>query len=200
MACSGSAEAYLGPMFSGKTTEIKRKLERARVAGLPCVFVKNADDVRFSSGDTTKTHGGVHIRSESATDDFARLRVVTACKLLDIELGEDEFDIGVDEGQFYSDLREAIDLWTREGRRVYIAALDGDYRREPFEPVREALPLCSVITKLAAVCMLCPKTNMTEAPYTVRTVANGDQKLVGAKESYKAACLKCYLAANDAVQ
>lgn len=193
MPCSGRAEAYIGPMFSGKTSEIARSLERARIAGLPCVFVKNADDTRFSTGESTETHNGTRIQSESATGDLARLRVVIVRKLLDIELGEDEFDIGVDEGQFYPDLREAVDLWTREGRRIYIAALDGDFRRKPFETVSETLPLCSAITKLSAVCMLCPPgTALSEAPYTVRTDPSEDQKLIGAKDAYKAACPICY--------
>jgi thymidine kinase len=225
---TGSAEFFLGPMFSEKTTSVGRRIKRARLGGLACVFVKSATDVRYGAGPAIRTHGGASIEASPATDDLGRLRIVEARRLLGVELAPDEFDVGVDEGQFFPDLREALDAWMREGRRVYVAALDGDFCRKAFPAVAAALPLATRIVKLTAVCMLCgvgeagrqasrlasldstssgiqasqmPRPP-AEAYYTVRTVggklAPGEFD-VGAKDKYKAACLDCYcLAALNA--
>ncbi|GFR91512.1 thymidine kinase [Elysia marginata] len=192
----GYVEFFLGPMFSEKTTEVGRRIKRARLGGLNCVFVKNAADVRYGAGPVIHTHDGGSFSTSPATGSLGRLRVVEAHNLLDVELSPDELVIGVDEGQFYSDLRRALDFWTQEGRQVYVAALDGDFRRNVFPPVAEAFPLASRIVKLTAVCMLCAgrgRSRPIEAPYTLRTVEDTTVKLIGALDKYKAACPACYL-------
>lgn len=196
-ASSGRAEFFLGPMFSEKTTTVGRLIKRARLGGLNCVFVKYAADVRYGAGPVIYTHDGTAVSASPAEDGLGGLRVVEARTLLrDVALEPDELDIGVDEGQFYPDLRWALDLWMREGRRVYVAALDGDFRRNPFPPVAEALPLATHIEKLTAVCMICAGREQppAEASYTARTVEATAVELIGARDKYKAACLACYLA------
>jgi thymidine kinase len=197
-APAGTAEFFLGPMFSEKTTEVGRKIKRARLGGLNCVFVKYAADDRYGAGPVIYTHDGSSVAASPAGAGLGRLRVVEARALLDVELAPDELDVGVDEGQFYPDLRLALDLWMREGRRVYVAALDGDFRRIPFPPVAEAFSLATRIVKLTAICMLCARRGRppTEASYTVRTVDETAVELIGGGDKYKAACLSCYCAAE----
>lgn len=202
----GELSLFLGPMFSEKTTEIVRAIKRARLGGCSCVLVKYDADNRYGSGPVVRTHDGTAVAEAPATDDLGRLRVVEAHRLEDVELGPDELYVGVDEGQFYPDLPEIVDLWTREGRRVYVAALDGDFRRKPFGRVLEAIPLATNIVKLSAVCMLCAvgssadaagrPSGPADASFTVRIVAGETQELIGAKDKYRAACLACYLKAN----
>jgi thymidine kinase len=194
----GGAEFFLGPMFSEKTTTVARHLSRARLAGLATVLVKHARDTRYGADEAVYTHDGARIASLGPSSARGRLRVVAASRLLDVELGADELYIGVDEGQFFPDLRAALDGWIREGRRVYVAALDGDFRREAFAPVAEALPLASSVAKLSAVCMLCAAQNRrpAKAPYTIRITAETDVEVVGSADKYRAVCLDCYHAAT----
>jgi len=184
-------------MFSEKTTEVGRKLKRARLGLLPCVLVKHAADTRYGSGSVVYTHDGLATAASPATADLGRLRVLETRLLLDVELFPEELDIGVDEGQFYPDLPEAVDLWMQEGRRVYVAALDGDYRRKPFGRVSETIPFATCVVKLAAICMFCCGSSGNSLPakasYTVRTVEGTAQEMIGAKDKYRAACLDCYL-------
>lgn len=197
-ARGGAAEFYVGPMYAEKTTEVGRRIRRARLAGLSCVFVKYAADDRYGAGPVISTHDGATIESQAATADLGRLRVVVARELAEVDLAPDERDVGVDEGQFYPDLRAAVDRWMCEGRRVYVAALDGDFRRQAFPAIAEALPLATHITKLSAVCMSCGRAGRrpAEASYTVRTVPSDSIELIGAKGMYQAACLECYLGAT----
>jgi len=127
---------------------------------------------------------------------MGHLRIFEARSLLTVELSPEELDVGVDEAQFYPDLREAIAIWMAEGRRVYIAALDGDFRRNIFPPIARALSLATRIVKLTAICMMCSsrrQQSVNEANYTIRTISNESVELIGAQDIYKAACLSCYL-------
>ncbi len=186
---AGRATLFLGPMFSGKTTAVGALLRRARLGGRAAVFVKHAADGRYGAG--VRTHDGAEPAGPpGAPPGLAPLRVAEARTLLDVELGAAELHVGVDEGQFFPDLPEALERWTREGRHVYVAALDGDYRRRPFGRVAEAVPLAARVEKLSAVCMYCAAG---EAPFTVRTSPEEAQEVVGGGEKYRAACLDCYL-------
>jgi thymidine kinase len=184
---------YMGPMFSAKSTEVRRRLERVRLGRQNCVMVKYAKDTRYGKGPIIITHDGVKISSASPTKDMGGIRVLEAGTLLDLQLKRDEFHIGIDEGQFYPDLRDALDLWSREGRNVYVAALDGDYMRKPWPNICGAYPLATNIVKLHAVCMLCTKSPPNDAPYTIRITKDTKQELIGGLDVYKAACFACYL-------
>lgn len=195
---AGRCELYVGPMFAGKTTEILRKVDRARQGGLPGVVVKYAGDTRYTAAEdpTVQTHAGLTVGPSGGGESIGKLRVVAAELLADVELAPDERDIAVDEGQFYSDLVETVDRWVAEGRRVYVAALDGNFRREPFEVVSRLYPRAAQFEKLTAVCTVrtcCPPDVQTDAPFTVRTVAGDEWKMVGGADKYRAACLACYL-------
>jgi thymidine kinase len=198
----GTAEFFLGPMFSGKTTRVLQMLRRARLAGHSVVFVKSAKDVRYGAGPASRTHDGAAIEAEPATEEQGGQRVLVARNLLELRLAAGESVVGVDEGQFFPDLPEAVAEWTRRGLILYVAALDGDFRRRPFGRVLEALPFASHFEKLSAVCMLCaaaaPPRRIVAAPFTLRVAGGGGQELIGAKDKYRAACLSCYLRACGA--
>jgi thymidine kinase len=170
-------------MFSGKTEEIIRQVRRSRVAGIPCVVVKYAKDTRYGSGPTIFTHDG------SSLTGGKDLRVVEARTLDEVKLSSKENVIAVDEGQFYPDIHHVVDRWMHEGRKVYVAALDGDYRRKPFGRIPDLIPLCTHIIKLHAICMVCKDRH---ASYTVRTVNSMAEELIGGADKYLAVCLPCY--------
>lgn len=194
MNINGACEFYLGPMFSEKTTEVGRRLNRARVAKFNCVFIKYISDTRFGKGPVIYTHGGSMVKSSESNKLMGGLRVVEAKKLLDIKIEDDETDIGIDEGQFYPDLRQAIELWIKKGKRIYVAALDGDFRRIIFPPIADAIPLATQIIKLSAICMMCHdnESSPANAFYTIRTVESDEIELIGDHDKYNAVCLKCY--------
>lgn len=178
---------YIGSMFSEKTSEILRQVKRARIADIPCVIIKYARDNRYSFGPVITTHDGTKLESGK------NLRIIEAQKLEEVKLLPHEQIVAIDEGQFYPDIHIVVDKWMKEGKKIFVSALDGDYRRKPFGKIGELIPLCTHIVKLHAVCMMCKRNN---GCYTLRTVKNKEIELIGSNDKYMAVCFKCYVEAN----
>lgn len=194
-AGQGRIEFFLGPMFSGKTTAVYQSLCRFCAGGAgSCVFVGYAGDTRYGEEAGVHTHNRA-IRGAGALAGAPGIRAVKARELLAVALSDGDRCIGVDEGQFFPDLREALLRWEGEGRHVHVAALDGDFKREAFSSVAAALPLATHLTKLEAVCASCSPRQKRPVPahYSLRKGPSAEVELIGGAEGYSAACPACYL-------
>lgn len=77
-------------MFSGKTTELIRRLKRYKFANYRCVIIRYEKDNRYAA-------------DRIATHDKQSLPAVLAAELKHVNLNYDTFNvIGIDEGQFVS--------------------------------------------------------------------------------------------------
>ncbi len=181
----GKLEVICGPMFSGKSEELIRRLKRAEIAHQEiCVFKHKLDD-RMAI-EYISSHGGHQFKSialESPTD-------ITPFITDDIEV------IAIDEVQFFSqEIIEVILELIESGKRVIVAGLDLDFRGIPFGCMPALLALADNVTKLKAVCVVCG----SDAQFSQRLIdgkaANFDDSviLVGAQEKYQARCRDCYL-------
>jgi thymidine kinase len=179
----GWLEVICGPMFSGKSEEMIRRLRRAEIAGQRVVIFKPRIDDRYDASDVV-SHAG------------ARMRAVVVSSVPELLSRSKGFDVvGVDEVQFLevSIVPAALELADR-GVRVVAAGLDRDFRRLPFGPMPELLAQAEFVDKLQAVCHRCggPATTTQRlvdgrpAPYSGETV------LVGAAEQYEARCRDCH--------
>ena len=179
----GWLEVICGPMFSGKSEEMIRRLRRAEIAGQRVVIFKPRIDDRYDATDVI-SHAG------------ARMRAVPVSSVAEVVAHADGFDVvGIDEVQFFepSIIPRALELADR-GVRVVVAGLDQDFRRLPFGPIPDLLSHAEFVDKLQAVCHRCggPATTTQRlvdghpAPYSGETV------LVGAAEQYEARCRGCH--------
>jgi thymidine kinase len=179
----GWLEVICGPMFSGKSEEMIRRLRRAEIAGQRVVIFKPQIDDRYDATDVV-SHAG------------ARMRAVPVTSATDIAEHALGFDVvGIDEAQFLGEgvVSTALDL-ADDGIRVVVAGLDQDFRRLPFGPMPELLSHAEFVDKLQAVCHRCggPATTTQRlvdgrpAPYSGETV------VVGAAEQYEARCRGCH--------
>ena len=179
----GWLEVICGPMFSGKSEEMIRRLRRAEIAGQSVVIFKPRIDDRYDAADVV-SHAG------------ARMRGVPVSSVAEVVEHAKGFDVvGIDEVQFFdpSIVPLALELADR-GVRVVVAGLDQDFRRLPFGPIPELLSHAEFVDKLQAVCHRCggPATTTQRlvdgqpAPYSGETV------LVGAAEQYEARCRGCH--------
>jgi thymidine kinase len=174
----GWIEVIVGPMFSGKSEELIRRLKRAEYARQRVQIFKPQIDRRYSDKEI-KSHSGLGIRSElveSAADVLAKVE------------GRTEV-VGIDEAQFLGEpilgvCGQLADL----GKRVIVAGLDMDYLGRPFEPMPQLLAHSEEITKLLAICVRCGNP----AVYTQRLVASEDLIVVGAGGMYEARCRRCF--------
>ena len=187
LADTGRIELIVGPMFSEKTSEMVSRVRRAALANQPAVIVKFRGDDRYDRSDIVATHADVRQVSTPGTEVCAAIRVIAADTLKEVKVTE--MVVGVDEGQFYPDLVEICEKWAQEGRRVIVAALDGDFARRPFGQVCDLVPLCEFVEKRRGVCMKCRRQ---DSAFTQRLGTSTVLIQIGARESYRAVCRQCY--------
>lgn len=181
----GSIEVICGPMFSGKSEELIRRLRRAKIAKQEVIVFKPKLDTRRGI-DRVSSHNGDHI--EAIPIDEISL-MLTHVEENNIQV------IAIDEVQFFPHaIIPIICTLVDSGKRVLIAGLDLDFRGIPFGPIPVLLAIADHITKLRAICTQCGK----DAHYTQRLVnqepARFDDPIIqlGAQEAYQARCRNCY--------
>ena len=173
----GVLEVITGPMFSGKSEELIRRLKRARIARQRVACYKPDIDLRYHraaiASHSSQTHEAVPIAS------VEELRAILYPQLDDIEV------VGIDEVQFLSPeiIPLALDL-VALGKRVLLAGLDTTFANEPFGPVPNLMALADTVTKLSAVCMVCGQP----AIHTQRLGQSQELVVVGAAGLYEARC------------
>lgn len=181
---TGWVEVIVGSMFSGKSEELIRRLNRARIARQRVQVFKPSIDSRYSTGEIASHSGQKH----------DSIPVRTAAELMD-EIQEGTQVVGIDEGQFFDmELIDVVNRLAAEGKRVIVAGLDQDYTGKPFEPMPQLLSIAEFITKTHAICVKCGST----ANYSQRTVESDARVEVGASDKYEARCRKCFVPHSDA--
>lgn len=167
-----SLHIVMGNMFSGKTTEMIRRLKRYNVIGKRVVVINSQKDTR-SPEEVLRTHDNVTFRCIKTND----LTIVNT----------DGCDVvALDEAQFFTGLKTFVEKELRAGKTILLAGLDGDYRQRTFGELLDCIPLANEVTKLAAMCMDCH--DGTRGPFTKRIVDSNQLELVGGDDMYKAVC------------
>jgi thymidine kinase len=174
----GWIEVIVGPMFSGKSEELIRRLRRAEIARQRVQIFKPVIDDRYASNGIV-SHSGLEIRSDL---------VKRGSEILERVEPRTEV-VGVDEAQFLGDsVVDACMKLADMGKRVMVAGLDTDYLGRPFEPMPRLLAVAEEITKLLAICVRCGNP----AVHTQRLVASEELIVVGAGGMYEARCRRCF--------
>ncbi len=174
----GWIEVIVGPMFSGKSEELIRRLRRAEIARQRVQIFKPIIDQRYSSSDIV-SHSGLEIRSDN---------VKTAAEVMERVEPRTEV-VGVDEAQFLGEGIVDVCVHLADmGKRVIVAGLDTDYLGRPFEPMPRLLAVAEEITKLLAICVRCGNP----AVHTQRLFASEELIVVGATGMYEARCRRCF--------
>lgn len=177
MSSPGVLEVITGPMFSGKSEELIRRLKRARIARQRVACYKPDIDLRYHrtaiASHSSQTHDACPIAS------VEEMRAQLFPQIDDIEV------VGIDEVQFLSPevIPLALEL-VAIGKRVIMAGLDTTFANEPFGPVPHLMALADKVTKLSAVCMVCGAS----AIHTQRLGQSQELVVVGAAGLYEARC------------
>lgn len=178
----GRLEVITGPMFSGKTEELIRRLTRYQIAGKSInVFGPDIDN-RYGEG-RLHSHSGRNFE----------------CVALPVKGGIAKTNgeiIAFDEAQFFEEKWVCASIYDciDNGKKIIVAGLDTDFRGRPFGAMPYLLAIADRVDKLTAICNICgEEANMTQrlvdgfpAPYSGETI------LVGAKDSYEARCRNCH--------
>jgi thymidine kinase len=175
----GSIEVIAGPMFSGKTEELIRRMRRADIARLKTQLFKHDTDVRYSR-EHVVSHSQWQLPSQTvrnASDIVHSLHPSVRV-------------VGIDEAQFFDETLVDIAISSaNQGLRVIIAGLDLDYRGQPFGPMPQLLAVANEVMKINAICMQCGEP----AHFSQRLLPSSDHVLVGAADAYEARCRRCFI-------
>jgi len=174
----GSLEVICGPMFSGKSEELIRRVKRAVIARQKVQVFKPAIDDRYDKA-------AVASHSQQKMDALA----VRDSSDIRANLAPDTEVVAFDEAQFMDEgTVDLCDELADRGIRVIVAGLDQDYTGAPFGIMPTLLAKAEYVSKLQAICVVCGAL----ASRTNRLVQRGGQVLVGAAEAYDARCRHCH--------
>jgi len=174
---TGWVEVITGAMFSGKTEELIRRLNRARIAKQKVEIFKPVVDTRYHDKFVI-SHDDTQIRSTPV--QFSQDILLLA--------GNSEV-VGIDEAQFFDDhLVEVVTRLADQGIRVIVAGLDMDYKGKPFGPMPALMAVAEFVTKVHPICIKCGAI----AVYSHRLTEEVGRVVIGEKETYEPLCRKCY--------
>jgi Thymidine kinase len=186
----GHLEVVVGPMFSGKSEELIRRLTRSLIARQRVAVFKPAIDNRYHASEVA-SHAGRTLEAVAVPDAQAIRAQLSGQGELLSAAPEGVDVIGIDEAQFFGpELVPLVLELADAGVRVVLAGLDLDFRAEPFGSMPELLARAESVDKLTAICTVCG----APATRTQRLIGGQPARfddpvvLVGAQESYEARC------------
>lgn len=174
----GSIEVICGSMFSGKTEELIRRINRVKIARRNIRIFKPTIDYRYSAQDIVS-------HDHSSTE---AIPVMTSL-VLQNSVTDDVEVVAIDEAQFFDhELVQVVENLARAGKRVIIAGLDMDYLGQPFGPMPELMAIADDVYKTRAICVKCGRL----ANFSYRITDNSERVLIGEKQDYMPLCRCCY--------
>ena len=180
----GWIEVVVGPMFSGKSEELIRRINRVKIAKQKIQVFKHCIDDRYAV-DHVVSHNGKKTEA---------IKIKHPQEIRDL-LDEDTMVVAIDEVQFFDE--SIVDICIEladKGLRVIAAGLDQDFRGEAFGPTPRLLAAAEFVDKIQAICVKCGNPATRTQRLINDSPANYHDPiiLVGATESYEARCRKCH--------
>jgi len=177
----GKLELIIGNMFSGKSTELIRRINREKSINKKILVINFSEDNRYSNNSV-------------ATHDQLKVSCIKLKKLSEFNKNLlNQYDsIFIDEGQFFIDLysfvSELVDVFKKH---VVVSGLDGDSNRNTFGELIKLIPICDTVDKLHAYCNKC--NNGRIAPFTKKIKEDGNLIDIGGNNKYIPVCRYHYL-------
>ena len=180
----GWVEVIIGPMYSGKSEELIRRIRRTKIAKQKVQVFKPEIDDRYDKEDVV-SHCGAKEDAVPVKDSKEIMALID----MDTEV------VAVDEVQFFDEgIIDVITTLADNNKRVICAVLDMDFKGVPFGPIPALLAVAEFVDKIQAICVICGNP----ATRTQRLINGKPAKyedpilLIGALESYEARCRKCH--------
>ena len=187
----GWVEVIIGPMYSGKSEELIRRIRRTKYAKQKLQVFKPILDNRYSKADVV-SHCGEKEEAVPIKDSSELMAL----------LDKDTQVVAIDEVQFFdSGIIDVITKLADDNKRVICAGLDMDFRGEPFGPIPALLAVAEFVDKIQAICVVCgnPATRTQRLINGKPANYNDPIVLIGALESYEARCRKCHIVLREGV-
>lgn len=175
----GMIEIITGPMFSGKTEELIRRIKILKYSDIKTLIIKHSLDIRYSESELNSRCGTSFITYKAKDVDTIK------------NLFNSSYEaVVIDEVQFFSEeLVEYVDWLANNGIIVILSGLDQNFKREPFGIMPKLLAMAEKVTKLRAVCVVCKNP----ASCTYRKIKDESEILIGSENEYETRCRHCHL-------
>ena len=177
-------ELIVGPMSCGKTEELLRRINRAKIAKKKVIVFSPSVDTRENSA-CIKSRNGLQVEA---------IKIKHSIEIM--SLIKDNEVIAFDELQFFdSNIVKIINYLMQQGKRVIASGLELDFKAEPFGSMPELMCLATSVDKLHAICMKCGRDNATRTQRLINgkpADKNSPLIMIGGDESYEARCIECY--------
>lgn len=190
-----SLHLVLSNQFGGKTSYQIRLMDlKGRISRV--LYINSAIDDRASTPFSTHNKT-LNDLSNLNADMFKFSSLGEIFDKVDLKGYQSVF---IDEGQFFADLVDVVtklvDVYNKD---VYIAALNGDYKRRNFGHVHELLPMADSVTLLRDTpCKLCADRKVeTKALFTHRLNDVSNKQVESGADNYIPVCRGCYLKLNQ---
>ena len=177
----GSITLIIGPMFSGKTSELLRLKSRTDIAGIKSIIIRYASDTRYGTDSRIYTHDHQSIdctisAGNSLGKTLSLLQEDTPDLLSTVKY------IYIDEIQFYSDAVEICTNLANSDIHVVVAGLSGTFEGIIFENIAKLIPIAEKIKHLTAI----DKKSAKNASFTKRLTIGKEIEVIGGSEAYEA--------------
>lgn len=148
---SDKVEIVVGPMSSGKTTEVSRRLERHKIAKKSIIVFKPTIDDRFGSDVVTDRKRRFTFKAHNLPQELSMEDIKSVLSMTE------KFDVvGIDEVQFFNqNIVLLVQLLRENGKKVLLGGLDMDFKGQPFGYIGSLMAIACNVTKLHAVCTCC---------------------------------------------
>ena len=174
---TGRITLLLGPIFSGKTTQLIDKVRKARFEAKTSILVSFSAELNVFQTPPAATHDGTKFENKTGKTLYENLDVMK------------EYDVvAIDNGQFFPDLVEVVCYLGSIGKEVVVACLNSDYNLEPFINVSKLIPFANKVKSLCAYCFYCHR----EANCSLRLADSGKALKVYPSDMAKPVCRNCY--------
>ena len=178
----GYLELILGPMFSGKTSTLKKIYDQCIYCNIPIMVINYEADNRYCDASFMSTHDRVMIPC---------IKGVSISEIL--EKNKEKVDesevILINEGQFFEDIHTVVHLVENLHKRVYICGLDGDFKKNKIGSLLDLIPHCDNVYKLKSLCSEC--RDGKSGLFSYRITDETQQVVIGV-ENYKPVCRACF--------
>jgi thymidine kinase len=178
----GYLELILGPMFSGKTSTLKKIYDQCVYCNIPVMVINYEADNRYCDASFMSTHDKIMIPCVKG------LSILEILENNIVKVNESEV-ILINEGQFFKDISLVIDLVENLHKRVYICGLDGDFKKNKIGSLLDLIPHCDNVYKLKSLCSEC--RDGKSGLFSYRITDETDQVVIGV-ENYKPVCRACF--------
>lgn len=181
---SNNLELIIGPVCSGKSSELIRRIDRYAIAGYSVLVLKPKVDTRSSKVEARNGRKIACVSISNVSEIYDAI--------VDFSLDNDtSVDIiALDEAQFFSDSFTVIKDLLHKGFKVIVSALDSDYNGESFGDITKLVILSDSVLKMTGICMSCLSDN---AIYSQKLRKGGNQIEIGNLELYHPRCISCFI-------